>query len=368
MLEDKREATLRVVEVDPQRDARWSAWLARQPAALIYHHPVWLQVLADAFGYQPAHLACEDATTGQVCGVLPLLHMHGLITGRRYSSLPRTPLAGPLARDAQARAALVQAAVSRVRREPHAQLQLKLATPSLDGLVAGLVGVAFRMTYVLELPERVEALHLGDAHHQTSIKRAVNKAARHGVQVRAAERESELRAWYGLYAETMRWHAVPPRPYRFFEIAWNYMQPRGQMRLLLAEQRTAARPRLLAGALYFMSGATVSYAFGGRRQEELALRPNDAIHWQAIHDACAAGFRHYDFGEVGSDNPGLAAFKQKWGTVATPLYRYYYPAPREVEIGLLESQRRPQQLVKAAWRHMPLPLTTLLGDAAHRYF
>ncbi len=360
-------STLRVVEVDARNDPRWEALVSTLSNGLIYHHPSWLQVLEEALGYKPVNLACEDAN-GQFRGVLPLFYKQGLFTGRQYSSLPRTPVGGPLARDSQSMAILVRAAVERTCDEPGAQLQLKMSSNALDGLVEDVVGAPWRETYILELPERPELLRMGNSRNHARIKWAVNKATKLGVQVHPAETEQELRAWYGLYLETMRWVAVPPRPYHFFELAWQRLHPRGLMRLLLAKQYEAGRARLLAGSLFLMFGQTVFYAFNGRRREDLSLRPNDAIHWRAIHDACAEGFRYYDFGEVTKDNQGLAEFKSKWGAEPKWLHRYYYPAPRELEISMLESSSRAHQLLSTVWRRLPIKATVLLSDWAHHYF
>src|SRR5262249_9509990 len=160
----------------------------------------WLRVLREAFGYQLVNLACEDAT-GQLRGILPLCHQRGLFTGRRFSSLPRTPVAGPLAYDNHARTLLLRAALERVREAPGAQLHCKVLVPAPEGSVEGLVGRPWRSTYVLELPERPELLHLGDSRNHARIRWAVNKAARLGVHVRPAETEHELRAWYRLYLD-----------------------------------------------------------------------------------------------------------------------------------------------------------------------
>ncbi len=360
-------STLRVAEVNAQGDPRWEAFVTSHPNGLIYHHPAWLQVLEEAFGYKPVNLACEDAN-GQLRGVLPLFYKRGLFTGRQYSSLPRTPVGGPLACDDQAMAVLVRAAVERTRDESGAQLQLKMLSNALDGLVEDMVGAPWRETYILELPERPELVHIGNSRNHARIKWAVNKASKLGVEVHEAETEHELWAWYKLYLDTMRWVAVPPRPYHFFEIAWQQLRPRGLMRLLLAKQYEAGRARLLAGSLFLMFGQTVFYAFNGRRREDLSLRPNDAIHWRAIHDTCADGFRHYDLGEVTQGNQGLAEFKSKWGAEPKWLHRYYYPAPRELEISMLESNSRAHQLMSAAWRRLPIKATVLLSNWAHHYF
>ena len=360
-------STLRVVEVDSQTDSRWEALVSSLPSGLIYHHPAWLQVLEEAYGYQPVNLACEDAK-GQLRGVLPLFSMQGLFTGRRFVSLPRTPVAGPLAYDDQARVALLHAAVERVREERGAQLQLKVSANTLDGLVEGVVGVPWRESYMLALPEQPALLRIGNSRNHSRIRWAINKATRLGVEVRPAETERELRAWYELYLHTMRRFAVPPRPYRFFEVAWARLQPLGLMRLLLAERHEAGRSRLLAGSLFLMFGHTFFYAFTGWRREDLSLRPNDVIQWQAIHDACTEGYRYYDFGEVEENNLGLADFKTKWGAELKQLYRYYYPTPRELELGILESSSRSRQLASAVWKRLPIKATVLLSGWLHHYF
>src|SRR5207245_2008081 len=77
--------------------------------------------------------------------------------------------------------------------------------------------------------------------NHSRIRWSVNKAAKLGVQVRTAEDEHDLRAWYQLYLETMRWNTVPPRSYRFFEALWRELHAVGLIRLLLAGQRVAGQ-------------------------------------------------------------------------------------------------------------------------------
>jgi hypothetical protein len=161
------------------------------PGGLIYHHPAWLHVLEAAFGYTPIHLACEDAI-GNLRGILPLFHQRGLVTGRRLSSLPRTPVAGPLADSDEALTLLLRAAVERARAEPGAQLQIKMLSPELGGLVDGVVGAPWRKSYRVELPSQPELLRLGNRRNQAHIKWALKKASQLGVQIRPAETLRDL--------------------------------------------------------------------------------------------------------------------------------------------------------------------------------
>jgi hypothetical protein len=370
--DDPAAPTLRVIEVDYQRDARWDGFVAAHPDGRIYHHSLWVQALESEYNQKPMALACEDCT-GQIRGVMPLLRTRGLpfnwgaqILGPRLSSLPRTPMAGPLALDTDASAALIGAAVAWVKGQPGTRLQFKCGSNEFDGLIDGVVGEPWQFTYVLKLPERSQALRFGNSRNHGRIKWAVQKATKSGVVVRSAETEADLRAWYNLFLDTMRWHAVPPRSYRFFEFCWRVFRPRGLMRLLLAEQHTAGRCRLLAGSVFFMFNRTVYYAFNGRHKDYLSLRPNDAIQWRAIHDAHAAGFQHYDFGEVPWENESLTDFKTKWGAEAKQVYRYYYPAlaQNQSEASKPGVARR---VTEAAWRRLPLKVTGRLGDWIYSY-
>ena len=357
----------RVVETDPFTDSRWESFVAGHPDAILYQHPGWLEVLQSAYGYELVPLAYEEPS-GELGGVLPLLRTRGLFTGRRLSSLPHTPVAGPLASSDGAMEGLLSAAVDRVRADGRTRLQLKVGEQRLDGLVQGLSGVPGEPSYVLDLPDDPERLRFGNARNHGRIKWAVNKAGRLHVTARRAETEDDLAAWYTLYLETMREHAVPPRPYRFFACAWRTLAPRGHIRLLLAEQTEGSSTRLLAGSLFLLFGSTVFYAFTGGARKHLWLRPNDLIQWHAIHDAAVEGFGRFDFGEVGRDDAGLADFKSKWGAVARPLYRYYYPAggvDGSFAGGRLESLRRPAM---TAWRRLPLRVTAVGGAWIYRYF
>jgi hypothetical protein len=287
----------------------------------------------------------------------------------RLSSLPRTPVAGPLASSPEALRLLSQAAVD-LARESGVRLQLKLRRAELEGVVDGLVGVPWRPNYVVELPEEPDALRFGDARNNATVRRAIRKAERDGVDVEPAGSEDELKAWYRLYLDVCRWRAQPARPYRFFAGLWRHLRPDGRMELLLARRTEGSQSVIVAGNVLLLLGGIVTYAFNGRRQDALGSRPNDLLHWAAMQRAIAAGQRHYDLGEVDAHNPGLARYKAKWGATIEPTIRYYAPPMPESEpagYGPVESGGRLKSLVLAAWQRVPLRITELAGDRVYRY-
>lgn len=347
-----------IIDLLPE-DPRWGNFVAGQPGALPYHHPAWSQVLQETFGYRLAALGCTDAT-GRLTGVLPLVEKKSLLAGVHLSSLPNTPTAGPLAVDHVSLGALLSGAAARVDHSVASWLQLKLEGPAVDGLTRGFSGGIWGATYVLDLPADPERLRFGGSRHNSAIQRNIRKAARLGVVVREASSASDLRGWYRLYLETMRAHGIPPRPRRLFEVIWDILVPLGLARLLLAERRAGGQSRLLAGCLFLVHNSTVIYAFNGRDPTQLEFRPNDAIHWSAMTEACQAGRRQYDFGEDSSGIDGLVRFKEKWGAVPVDLYRYHYPRQRELERGMLAPGHF-RRAAESAWRRLPLGTTAALG-------
>lgn len=359
---DQRPGQLDVIDLGPE-DPRWRDFVAGQPGALPYHHPAWSHVLQETFGYRLATLGCTDPA-GRLTGVLPLVEKKSLLAGVHLSSLPNTHTAGPLAIDRASLGALLSGAAARLDHSPASWLQLKVEGPALDGLASGFSGGSWLPSYVLDLPADPQHLWSGGSRHDSrrnaALQRNVRKAARLGVAVREASSFADVRRWYRLYLVMMRAHGLPPRPLRLFEAIWDILTPLGVARLLLAERSSGGRPQLLAGSLFLAHNGAVFFAFHGHDPAQLEFRPNDAIHWSAITEACQAGRRRYSFGEVSSGNEGLARFKQKWGAAPVDLYRYYYPRQREAERGVLAAGPV-RRSAESAWRHLPLPVTAALG-------
>lgn len=364
----------RVIEIDARRDPRWDAFVLATPGGTPFHLGGWLAALEHESGLPPIALACQEAD-GQLVGILPLQRTRGLpfgigsaALGARLSSLPRTPVGGPIAADAAATRALVNAA-ARIATQAGLLLQLKLDSPHLDGLLPGLTAMPWRPRYVKELPNTPDALRFGNSRNHARIRWAVGKAERAGVTVREASSERDLRAWFELYLEVNRWHCLPSRPYRFFRAAWRALRP-AHLRLLLAERDGADGQEMLAGALLVTAGTTTHYVFNGRRRSALLLRPNDLLQWKAMRDAAAAGLRWYDFGEVDEHNEGLAGFKSKWDTEQRRLFRYHLPAIARAEVGYNDLDTDDGRLRRAAtevWRRVPIGLTAIAGDGVYRF-
>ena len=407
---------LRVIEVDFREDARWLDFVSSHPDALIYHHPGWLSALESEYGHRCVALACENSKS-QLEAVLPLLSTRGLPlrltrsrSGRRLSSLPRTPLTGPLATNNRALKAVLEAAVQRAQRQPNTQLEIKTLIAGLDKIVPELTCVPWRDTFMRSLPndelaksdglnesgrevrdcppcDTCRQLSFGNSRDNHQIKWAVKKALKQGVSIRVAQSESDLKEWYKLYLEVMRRNVVPPRPLRFFQHLRHDLETSGNFVLYLTEKVTPGcdaveasdaeatanenplvSTALVSGSILLQFSRTAFWAFTGSNESAFRLHANDLALLHCIWGSCRQGFRVFDLGEVAEEHPELFQFKLKWGTSPVPMYRYYYPAPESnaeqfanAEPGAL------RRLADLIWRRLPLNLIALLGDWIYSY-
>ncbi|MGM0454202.1 MAG: hypothetical protein ACQERN_13675, partial [Thermodesulfobacteriota bacterium] len=77
------------------------------------------------------------------------------------------------------------------------------------------------------------------------------------------------------------------------------------------------------------------------------------------------GYRQFDFGRTGDDNPGLAEFKSRWGARRLDLHYYYLP---ETEgISLMRQNHKLKNLMDHTVRNAPLILNRLGGNLLYRF-
>jgi len=71
--------TLELAAID---DPRWTAFIESQPDATLFHHPAWVQVLAEAYGYH-AFLIVHRDEDGNIVAGMPVLDVRNALRGRR---------------------------------------------------------------------------------------------------------------------------------------------------------------------------------------------------------------------------------------------------------------------------------------------
>jgi CelD/BcsL family acetyltransferase involved in cellulose biosynthesis len=120
----------------------------------------------------------------------------------------------------------------------------------------------------------------------------------------------------------------------------------------------------IAAAVFLAAGDTVIYKFGASDADAWRLRPNNALFWTAIRDACADGRRYLDFGRSDHESEGLRRFKSSWGAEELPLV---YSSTRPTAVAHTGLPGRLGRAASFVIRRSPPVVCRVIGRAFYRY-
>jgi hypothetical protein len=339
------------VQVLSLSDARWSALVAAHPGANIFHHPAWTELLAECYGFRP-FVVGTLGFDGVIRAGLPVMEVGGLLTGRRWISLPFTDHLAPLDSGADSLSNLAAGVVGYSRSEGVAGVELRYAFP-------GRTELETQSRHVLHtLPLRAESATVFEQ-FVPMHRRNIGVAEKKGVRIAWGNQWKDVEAFYRLHLETRQRKGMPVQPRRFFELLARRLLDRGLGFVLLAHKDGAC----LAGAVYLHWRRTLTYKFGASGQEGLSLRPNNLLMWTAIRWGCENGFVTFDMGRTDLDNHGLREFKSGWGTREAPLT--YSTLSRERQHSLTESL---MPVLRLVIRNSPPWVCRATGELLYKHF
>lgn len=350
-------------------ETKWDKFVASHPEGQIYFTTEWLKTIQQESGEKLIRLACVDDEEN-ILGVMPLVTTKGFPFGiggvagaSRLSSLPRTPIGGPLSVSDRINELLLDEAIKLLEKYPGKILQVKSLSDKLNNSAEELVCIPWRESYIFDIPKETSSeIRFGNSKNHTAIKACLNKAIKSNIKIRLASSKMDLKAWHKIYVSTMREHSTPSRSIDFFNSLWDKLYSFGKMRVYLAEYND----KIIAGSIVFIFNGYAHYAYNGSIKEFLNLRPNDLIHWTAISDVQKIGCHTYDFGEVSKNDAGLAAYKKKWGTRIIQIYHYYYPEQKSLYGEEIDIES------VSGWKHriisnLPLGISARLGKWTYKY-
>src|SRR5262245_2070218 len=80
--------------VNPLLDPQWNSRILERGGATFFHSAEWAQVLIETYNYTPHYAVFKQA--GRILGILPVMEVRSLWTGRRGVCLPFCDECGPL--------------------------------------------------------------------------------------------------------------------------------------------------------------------------------------------------------------------------------------------------------------------------------
>jgi lipid II:glycine glycyltransferase (peptidoglycan interpeptide bridge formation enzyme) len=146
-------------------------------------------------------------------------------------------------------------------------------------------------------------------------RRNIKRAVKEGVTVEQAA-PALLPKFHELYVETARRDGFTPRPLAYFQTMFDALmrEDPDRIRLYLAHHEGD----LVAATTWVRVGAHVWYSYGASSTAKRDVRGSNAIQWQMIADAIAAGADVYDLRGITDtldpDDPHVGLIQFKVGT------------------------------------------------------
>lgn len=337
----------------------WDAYAERHHRATAYHRMGWRRVLEKAYGLRCYYLmAVEDHGNGRppdVRGLLPLVHIRGLIFGNKLVSMPYFDSGGVLADAPPIEARLVQEAVSLARRLGVDALELRQTEPLTESVRQPAADVAVSLfsakaRMLLKLPESPQALMAG---FKSKLRSQVKNPIKKGLQTRIGGAEL-LDDFYRVFAVNMRDLGSPVHSKAL--MARTLEAFGSQARLFVVYEGAQA----LAASLVLAFPPCLENPWASSLREFSASNANMLLYWSMLEWACAKGFRWFNFGRSAPDE-GTFRFKQQWGASPAPLNWYSFSRTAAGQPSLGHPDKAAYDRLIGIWQKFPVPLTRLVG-------
>jgi lipid II:glycine glycyltransferase (peptidoglycan interpeptide bridge formation enzyme) len=170
-----------------------------------------------------------------------------------------------------------------------------------------------RFVFQLPLADRTEEQLLSGMNQLW--RRNIKKAAKLGVTVERGT-VADLAEFHALYLETAERDRFTPRPLSYFQTMFDVLlaEDPDRIRLYLARHEGD----LVAATTWVRVGGHAWYSYGASSNRKREVRGSNAVQWQMIRDARAAGATVYDLRGIteglAADDPHLGLIQFKVGT------------------------------------------------------
>jgi FemAB-related protein (PEP-CTERM system-associated) len=281
---------------------------------------------------------------GRIAGILPLVSQNSLLFGRFLTSQPFVSYGGPLGSD-EATRALVDRANGLATASAVDLLELRSRTP----LTIDLPVSHRKITVVLDLPDPGRAEELWDG-FDANIRRRVRRSQKAGVEVRFGT--EELPAFCRVFTEHMRDLGTPSHAPKFFQAIVDQFPD-----VWIGCAYVSDEPIAAIMGFEWRSEFEVTYAAALIRHKQLAA--NMHLYWACMERAIERGLKVFNFGRC-TPGSGTHRFKSQWGARDEALW--WYQNARSESTRATPSPDDPRYaLGPRLWRHLPLPITRILG-------
>ena len=338
---------LDIIELE---DPRWLAFIETRPDAVIFHHPAWINTLAQSYHYSPFILT-HCSQSGEILAGLPMIEVKSVFTGRRWVSLPFSDYCKPLAVNETALQEFTQRLAAFSRQADTPRIELRWQFPPQEA-------IATYQHHVLHLNQLDPDFEIVFTKIHKRMRKHLRQAEKSELRVEIGAGQEDMRKFYQLQLDTRRRHGVPIQPRKFFDLLSTQILEKGLGVILTAYKDD----RLLAGLvlLHYQNTVTLKYSADTRDYDK--LKPNYLMDISAIRWAHENGYQIIDYGRSALDNTGLRDYKTRLGATETPLiYGVIGDDPPGSTEGKLAA------IMETIIRHSPRFVCRAAGEVLYRH-
>jgi CelD/BcsL family acetyltransferase involved in cellulose biosynthesis len=335
-----------VERIDPfAKDGTWDNQVCAHNDHSVFHRSEWARVLVETYGHRPFYL--RVLYNERNAALVPLMEVNSCFTGRRGVSLPFSDYTGVLWTDARQASSVYRALFEFASDQKWKHVEIRGAR------IPPVAAKPFQ-TYqsnLLDLSQGIESI---SRHVDPSVRTAIRKAERSGIEVSVEQSLEAMDAFYKLHGRTRRRHGLPPQPASFFRSIARNLVGAGLGSIVLA--KLGGIP--VAGAVFLHSAGRVIYKFGASDVEHWPLRPNQMVMWAAIRAFVEAGYQELQFGRTSPTDQGLIRFKRSWGSTSQALSYFRYGCRNNL---WLVNKQPPSESYPLIFGHLPIVCNRLAG-------
>ena len=336
--------------INPCTYPHWDELLETNDQTTFFHTAAWAKVLSESYGYKPLYFAIiED---GYLIGLVPIMEIDSVLTGRRGVSLPFTDECHPIAKNDKYFETVMNTISQYGKKAGWKYIQIRGGQDHFRQAPANTI----YCQHTLKLSTDLDLIFKG---FKGSVKRNIKRAQKEQIQVRISNTGDVIDAFWKLNCLTRKNHGLPPQPIRFFKNIFKHVIAQGKGFVAVALHRMEA----VAGAVYFHWNRKAIYKYGASDRRYLDLRPNNLIMWEAIKRCAEAGYRSFNFGRTETENTGLMQFKRGWGADERELSYYKYDLRKNRFVSAATGTKSSYFL----FRHLPIPVLRLTGNLLYRH-
>lgn len=289
--------------IDPLKDARWTHFVEKHSRSSLFHSRAWLESLKTAYGYKPVALT-TSAPDSILQNALVCCRIDSWLTGRRLVSLPFSDHCDYLDDESDAWRTIASALEEELHRDHLRYVELR-PRQIVNRPASGTFSSYEFCSHEIDLRPGLDVLFR--ACHKDCTQRKIRRAEREGLTYEEGRSPVLLDRFCQLLAVTRRRHGIPCQPKAWFE---NLIGSFGESLKIRVASRAGES---IAAILTVRHKDTLVYKYGCSDARHHQLGGMHLLFWQAIQDAKREDLRTFDLGRSEWSNPGLVAFKDRWG-------------------------------------------------------